>query len=166
MLLLVFLMCYSISPWGWEDPDNIPTLAKAGFYYNDRNPLIHDMVSRWTLNLPDYSNVVTPYWMTGDARTGMSYTFGYVADPPHFHRVWLPTVDEEFVALDIAFPPNVGHDWQKPLYLVLHGLNGGSREGYVIDFCHERNKEGSTCIVLIARGLGDTPIQGWTVRVL
>jgi predicted alpha/beta-fold hydrolase len=98
-----------------------------------------------------------------DARTGMQYLFGYVAVPPHFHRVWLPTFDKEFVALDISFPPKVGHDWQKPLYLVLHGLNGGSKEWYVIDFCHERNKEGSTLVVLIARGLEDTPIQGWAV---
>jgi hypothetical protein len=164
MLLIIFLVCYSFSPWGWEDPENVPTMAMAGLYYNARNPLIHDIVSRWQLNLPNYSKVASLIWMTGDARTGMPYSFGYVADPPRFHRVWLPTVDEEFVALDIAFPPKVGHDWQNPLYLVLHGLNGGSKEGYVIDFCHERNREGSTCVVLIARGLGDTPIQGWTVR--
>jgi hypothetical protein len=165
MLLLLFLIWCSISPWGWEDPDNIPTVAKAGLYYDVRNPLIHNIVSIWQLNLPDYGKVASPLWMTGDARTGMPYCFAYVADPPRFHRVWLPTVDEEFVALDIAFPPKVGHDWRQPLYLVLHGLNGGSKEGYVIDFCHQRNKEGSTCVVLIARGLGDTPIQGWTVRL-
>jgi predicted alpha/beta-fold hydrolase len=83
---------------------------------------------------------------------------------PVFHRLWLPTVDNEFVALDISFPHENGHNWTKPLYLVLHGLNGGSKEGYVIDFCYERTKEGSTCVVLIARGLADTPLQGWTVR--
>jgi hypothetical protein len=163
LLSLLFLICYSMSPWEWEDPDNIPTMANAGLYYNERNPLIYSMVSKWEWSLPEYSKVASPIWMTGDARTGMQYFFGYVAVPPRFHRVWLPTFDEEFVALDISFPPKVGHDWQKPLYLVLHGLNGGSKEGYVIDFCHERNKEGSTCVVLIARGLGDTPIQGWTV---
>jgi len=87
----------------------------------------------------------------------------FVSPLPVFHRVWLPSVDQEYIGLDVAFPTVGGHDEEKPIYLVLHGLNGGSKEGYVIDFCHERNEEGSTCVVMIARGLADTPIQGWTV---
>ena len=93
----------------------------------------------------------------------MPYTLNCVPTKPEFHRVWMPTIDDEHVALDISFPRDGGHNFENPLYLVLHGLNGGSAEGYVIDFCHERNKEGSTCVVLVARGLGGTPIQGWTM---
>jgi hypothetical protein len=162
-LVALLCVCCIISPWKWEDPNSIPTTVKAGLYYNVNNTLIRNMVTKWQANLPEYSQVATPFWMTGEARTGMPYTFGYVADPPRFHRVWLPTFDNEFVAMDISFPRENGHNWKKPLYLVFHGLNGGSKEGYVVDFCSERNKEGSTCVVLIARGLGDTPIQGWTV---
>ncbi|KAG7353123.1 hypothetical protein IV203_009171 [Nitzschia inconspicua] len=161
-LLLLLCVCWTISPWELEDPANIPsTTLKPGLYYNKKNPMIHGIVSKWQIRLPDYSQVATPFWLTGDARTGMPYTFGYVDNPPRFHRVWLPTFDDEYVAMDIAFPI-AGHDWEKPLYLLFHGLNGGSKEGYVIDFCHARNNEGSTCVVMIARGLGGAPIQGWT----
>lgn len=162
LLLLLLSICFNISPWNAEDPKNIPTTIQSGLYFNTDNDLIQEIVSKWRTSLPEYSSIATPFWLTGDARTGMQYTFGYVSDPPTFHRVWLPTLDQEYVGLDVAFPKS-GHDTEKPLYLVLHGLNGGSREGYVIDFCHDRNKAGSICVVLTARGLGGTPIQGWTV---
>ena len=82
-------------------------------------------------------------------------------------------VDGEFLALDIAFPySNNGdhekqqsfvHDVTKPVYLVLHGLNGGSHEEYVMEFVLRRQAEGSTVVVLVARGLMDLPLKGWNL---
>jgi len=81
---------------------------------------------------------------------------------PEWTRLWLPVDDGEVVALDIAFPES-GHDSSKPLYLVLHGLNGGSQEEYVKDLSWRRIAEGSTVVVMIARGLMDLPVRGWNV---
>lgn len=53
------------------------------------------------------------------------------------------------------------HDMTKPVYLILHGLNGGSHEEYVKDFVQRRRSEGSTIVVMIARGMMDTDMVGW-----
>eukprot|EP00593_Proboscia_inermis_P013551 CAMPEP_0171324138 /NCGR_PEP_ID=MMETSP0816-20121228/115998_1 /TAXON_ID=420281 /ORGANISM="Proboscia inermis, Strain CCAP1064/1" /LENGTH=456 /DNA_ID=CAMNT_0011822993 /DNA_START=356 /DNA_END=1726 /DNA_ORIENTATION=- len=66
---------------------------------------------------------------------------------------------EEAVALDIAFPPS-GTDPTKPMLLILHGLNGGSTEPYVLDLVRRANAANMTAVVLIARGLSKTPLQG------
>ena len=78
-----------------------------------------------------------------------------------------------YIALDIAFPYdafNYGakkmklvHDSTKPVYLVLHGLNGGSHEEYVKELVKRRRAEGSTVVVMIARGMMDTSMTGWNV---
>ena len=105
----------------------------------------------------------TPWMPTGDARTGLPFLLHQDQVPaPHWHRVWLP-VDQgdEVVALDVAFPAT-GHSTQHPIYLVLHGLNGGSQEEYVKEFAWRRTEEGSTVVVLVARGLMDLPVR-WFV---
>jgi hypothetical protein len=158
----LILLCGLLSPWGLLDPDEIPPSVQPGLYYNHENPRIQSIVQRWSSTLPDYAQISTKWQWTGDARTGLPHLMNY-PNAPAFHRVWLPTEDYEYVALDIAFPPG-GHIASNPLYLVLHGLNGGSKEGYVIDLAASRTQAGSTVVVLVARGLMDTPIQGWTVR--
>jgi len=93
--------------------------------------------------------------VTGDVTTGLPFFLNTVDYDPNWIRVWLPTttsVDKEVLALDIAFP-STGHDFEKPVYLVLHGLNGGSAEGYVKDLVMRRNLQGSTVVVMIARGM-------------
>ena len=65
----------------------------------------------------------------------------------------------EAVALDIVFPKE-GHQPDKPTFLILHGLNGGSTEPYVLDLARRATKEGHTVAVMINRGLMKTPIQG------
>jgi predicted alpha/beta-fold hydrolase len=132
-------------------------------------------------------------WMpTGDSRTGLPFILNkhHIDDEPNWVRVFLEvngnddddthdTHDDddnnkEYLAIDISFPNNsnsntnsnnnnVGHDWTKPIYFVLHGLHGGTNEEYIRDLTIRRNKEGSTVIVMIARGLMDTPIKGWNV---
>eukprot|EP00592_Proboscia_alata_P000304 CAMPEP_0194375738 /NCGR_PEP_ID=MMETSP0174-20130528/24301_1 /TAXON_ID=216777 /ORGANISM="Proboscia alata, Strain PI-D3" /LENGTH=60 /DNA_ID=CAMNT_0039156155 /DNA_START=386 /DNA_END=565 /DNA_ORIENTATION=- len=56
---------------------------------------------------------------------------------------------EEAVALDIAFPSG-GTEPNKPVLLVLHGLNGGSKEPYVLGLVRCANAQSMTAVVLIA----------------
>lgn len=164
-VLGMLLVCSIISPWGLYDVAEITTNVEPGIYYQHDNIAIIQVVERWKETLPDYSQVATRWQWTGDARTGLPYLMNH-PEAPTFHRVWLPTVDDEYVALDIAFPPSGGHNASNPLYLVLHGLNGGSEEGYVKDLAAARTQAGSTVVVMVARGLMNTPIQGWTVRAM
>ena len=152
--------------------DDVPTVSE-GIYYDTTNPYMERVIQdnpTWPAEsrVYDYQHGATPWMVTGDSRTGLPYLFNNVPTPT-YHRVWLPTLEEdddsEYLALDISFPTNGnGHDPTKPLYLIFHGLNGGSNDGYVQDITVRRNQEGSTVVVMIARGIMDTPIRGWTVR--
>lgn len=76
---------------------------------------------------------------------------------------WIPSNDpneKEACILDIAFPPDGIHRTDKPIYLILHGLNGGSNEEYVKDFCMRATSNGSTVAILVTRGLMDSPVLG------
>jgi predicted alpha/beta-fold hydrolase len=102
---------------------------------------------------------------TGDALTGIPFLTNS-APELKYHRLWVQSeVDPEAVAIDIAFPPDGVHrsDKDKPVYLILHGLSGGSHEEYVRELAVRRTREGHTCIVMIARGMMDTPIFGWNI---
>ena len=90
----------------------------------------------------------TPWMFTGDSRTGLSFLLNKVS-APNFVRLWVPVENNtEYVALDVAFPLDIhqnkkqgqhdtqkttggggGYDPTKPIYLLFHGLNGGSSEG-------------------------------------
>jgi hypothetical protein len=134
----------------------------VGLHYNNQNPLVHRIASLWDAKSRVYSreNGATRWMTTGDVRTGLPFFLNKIDDTPNWTRVWLPTessVDKIALALDISFP-KTGHDDSKPVYLVFHGLSGGSAEGYILDLTKRRNQEGSTVIVLIARGLMGTPV--------
>lgn len=76
---------------------------------------------------------------------------------------WVPSNvpnEREACILDIAFPPDGIHRTDKPLYLVLHGLNGGSNEEYVKDLVMRTCENGSTVAILVTRGLMDSPLLG------
>jgi hypothetical protein len=134
-----------------------------GLYYDRSSSRAASIVGHWPEAYRRYSFEAgaTPWMPSGDARTGLPYFLNYVPQPP-YTRVWLP-VDggDEAVALDVMFPPATGHDTTRPLYLVLHGLSGGSLEDYVEDFVWRRTAEGSTVAVMVARGLMDLPVRGW-----
>ena len=120
------------------------------------------IVDEWPESYRAYAEVSTPWLPTGDGRTGIPFLVNAVRSP-NWIRVWLPLADGEVVALDIAFPKR-GHVTDQPVYLVLHGLNGGSSEEYVKDFALRRTEqEGATVIVMVARGLMDLPIRSMNV---
>lgn len=91
--------------------------------------------------------------------------------PPdiHYERYWLrvpaapgvTTPDlrgaDEACALDVAFPSRGRHDLT---FLILHGLNGGSDDGYVRDFVKSVTDRGHVAAVLVNRGLMGTPVRG------
>ena len=64
---------------------------------------------------------------------------------------------DEAVAVDVCFPKTC--DEATPVFLILHGLNGGSGEPYVLDFVKRATERGCVCAVLIGRGLMRTPVR-------
>jgi len=145
---------------------DLPT-TKPGFYYSKSNSFMHRVAQLWPEETRTYDmkHGATPYLLTGDSLTFIPYLVN-TTPTPTYHRLWVENPnDYEAVALDVAFPSseNGGHDTTKPVYLILHGTNEGDLEGYVHEFVMQRTKEGNTCIVMIARGMMDTPIRGWNV---
>ena len=163
---------------------DIPTIPE-GTYHSPSNPLVASIVSHWPESSRTYNvaNGATPYLVNGDQRTGIPFVVNKVPEQEYV-RVWTRNgFDGEHLALDIAFPysdfndGNSGendpgdpedrrtfaHDPDRPVYLVLHGLNGGSHEEYVKDLVERRRSEGSTVVVLIARGMMDTEMVGWNM---
>jgi predicted alpha/beta-fold hydrolase len=132
-----------------------------GLYYDASNPMISQIVKEWPEQFRTYGSDKTPWMLTGDARTGLPFLLNLVSSPK-WNRLFLPLEGGEVTALDIAHPAE-GHSIDKPIYLVAHGLNGGSEEAYIEDFTTRRLQEGSTVIVMIARGLMDLPVKGWDI---
>ena len=139
-----------------DDPEQIPKLSQ-GLYFSSQNPQIKNVIQAWPESSRTYSSMnqhhdarPTRWITTGDARTGLPFYMNNI-ELANWHRVWLPTTedDDEYLALDIAFPFS-GHDPTKPVYMVLHGLNGGSSEGYVLDLTERRLAEGSTVVVMVS----------------
>lgn len=175
LIWITFMICLTIYLWIHSYPTrtdyhrdhpglDIPTI-KEGLYYSHSNSFISSIVQHWPEHTRTYNifHGATPYLPNGDSLTGIPFL---VNSSPHisYERRWvINREDFEAVAIDIAFPSNGIHNTTKPLYLILHGLNGGSHEEYVRDFVSRSTNDGSTCIVMIARGLMDTPVRGWNV---
>jgi predicted alpha/beta-fold hydrolase len=71
----------------------------------------------------------------------------------------VPLPDEkEALILDIAFPD--GAIENDNIYLVVHGINGHSNEGYVLDFANQQIRSGNIVAVMVTRGLMDSPVLG------
>jgi predicted alpha/beta-fold hydrolase len=167
---------------------DLPTF-NDGLYYSKSNNFIQSIISHWPLQSRTYTTTngsATPYLVNGDQRTGIPFIVNKVT-PQEYVRVYVQNMyDDEYLALDIAFPYKFSntnnhtintttsddttnatvvqlfiHDITKPVYLLLHGLNGGSHEQYVMDMVNRRRHEGSTVIVFIARGMMDTTITTW-----
>ena len=166
-----------------SDPGiDLPTI-QPGFYYSKNNPLIQSIAKNWDETKRTYNCTTgaTPYLVNGDQRTGIPFLVNKVKEQEYIRVYVRNPFDDESIALDIAFPYSSLHDEEsdygdttdspslfvhnldKPVYLVLHGLNGGSHEEYVKDFVSRRRSEGSTVIVMIARGMMNTGMKGWNV---
>jgi len=156
-------------------------MVKEGLYYDGSNEFVAKIVKGWPETYRVYTTFgsgggsggrsggagsdvrATPWLPTGDSKTGIPFLLNSAPDVT-YRRVWAHNEeDDEHVALDIAFPSDRYHNTDKPLYMILHGLNGGSSEEYVREFVWRRINEGSTCVVMVARGLMDTPVLGWNV---
>jgi len=139
---------------------NLPTFS-PGLYYDESNSLVTTAVSKWPIDKRTYDDGRgTPWMMTGDTRTGLPFMF-YKIPEIDFQRRWIPLPDEkEAVILDVAFPSNNVIESNKRVYLVLHGINGDSHEGYVADFVDRQVRQGNIVAVMVTRGLGDSPILG------
>jgi predicted alpha/beta-fold hydrolase len=131
-----------------------------GLYYDRDNSVVREIVSHWPEAKRTYR--CTPWLVTGDSRTGIPFFLNFIP-PQRFIRRWVPSQvpgEQEACILDIAFPPT-GHEINKPIYLVLHGLNGGSNEEYIKDFVMRSTaNHGSTVAILVTRGLMDSPVVG------
>jgi len=136
-----------------------PTI-EPGFYYNDMNPVANAIAREWPVEMRTYDDGRgTPWLCTGDSRTGMPFLLNSIPDLTYVRR-WLPVDKNEALIMDIAFPKDGKFHSDKPVYLVLHGLNGGSKEDYVKDFVMRQMAAGSTVAVMVTRGLMDSPILG------
>ena len=161
----------SVTSIHFGDPVDEVRLTE-GLYFDSGNTLVTNIAKSWptTFRIYDKDHGATTWMPTGDSRTGLPFIIHKHRphELPIWTRVFLEVQDEqdpisEFIALDISFPKKTGHDPTKPIYFVLHGLSGGSMEEYIRDLTIRRNQEGSTVIVMIARGLMDTPIRGWNI---
>lgn len=164
-----------------SDPGIDLPIIQPGFYYSKNNPLIQSIAKNWDETQRTYnsSTGATPYLVNGDQRTGIPFLVNKVKEQEYIRVYVRNPFDDESIALDIAFPyssldgnseeddettpPSFVHNLDMPVYLVLHGLNGGSHEEYVKDFVSRRRSEGSTVIVMIARGMMNTGMKGWNV---
>jgi len=166
IFITFYLLLYSNGgPKQYDYPGiDLPTID-VGLHYSKTNPLMASVAKLWPEQSRTYSiqNGATPYLPTGDSLTGIPFLVNSVPDHM-YHRIWVTNpIDFEAIALDVSFPLDGVHSNKHPIYLILHGLNGGSHEEYVKEFVMRRTKEGCTCIVMIARGLSDTPVRGWNV---
>jgi hypothetical protein len=152
--------------WTFGDPSDHVELGPSLLYFDQRNSRVNQIISAWDPDNYKYDDKRTPWMPTGDSRTGLPFLMNK-APKPVYTRVWLPVDQDageaaEVIALDIAFPLT-GYDESKPLFLILHGLNGGSTEEYVQDFVWRQNGQNCTVVVMVARGLMDTPVRGWNM---
>ncbi|KAL7553012.1 hypothetical protein ACHAWF_016257 [Thalassiosira exigua] len=130
---------------------------EPGLYYDETNRFISRVVKHWPVDKRTYDDGRgTPWMITGDTRTGLPFMVNKIPKL-NFVRRWVPLhEEEEAVILDIALPEIVDNDTK--VYLVLHGINGDSNEGYVVDFASRQVSEGNIVAVMVTRGLGDSPI--------
>jgi len=155
---------------------------REGFYCNEQNHTNVRIRSKLKQFVDDYSP--TPYLFSGGLLTLAPFLFfkGSIGGRVPYTRYWIkvpaaagydgddgPTKkcttntnenDQEAVAVDIVFPKG-GYQPEKPFFLVLHGLNGGSTEPYILDLARNATDKGCAIAVMINRGLMKTPIKGY-----
>jgi predicted alpha/beta-fold hydrolase len=167
LIWLAIYLCFENGELHFGNPDDTDIRVSPGLYYDHNNSIVRDMVQVWPEEKYTYSDW-TPWMLTGDARTGLPfYLYSQTIDQQPSTRVFLNASDGECLALDIYFPveraSNSMTTAKPPLYLILHGVNGGSNEEYVKDLVYRATRKGSTVVVMVSRGLMDLPIRGWNI---
>lgn len=122
----------SVSSFHHDPGIDIP-MIQPGLYHSKNNTLMNEIVNIWPAKSRSYeANAgATPYLKTGDSATLIQFIL-CTGKKVKYHRVWLQNKeDNEAVALDISFPSNGIHSSEKTVYVLFHGLNGGSDERYV-----------------------------------
>jgi len=112
----------------------------------------------------------TPWLFSGDIRTLLPFLLFKPPDAKYIRRwVRVPLCSGprekisnddgispyEAIALDYAEPITMIESKNKIYLLIIAGLTGGSREGYVQDLVHAATTMGYGCYVMLGRGLGD-----------
>ena len=190
LLVLTVYLSYDSRSHTFSFGGSLPHNVQEGLYHDDSNSLVNSIVQHWPIEKRtyDYNTGATPWMPTGDARTMLPFLMSFLPELENLQKVWLPTVDGEHIRLEVSFPATpidkntnkddandnindnstkngvmLEHDPSKPVFLLLHGLTGGSQEEYVRDFTLRANANGSTVVIMIARGLMDTPVKGWNI---
>lgn len=171
-LLLYVVLRYVFVHLGYR-PEHVLT---PGLYYNENSIEAKKIVDAWdeqsrsyekfsynfslsfSENSANFFNSSPTLLDNGDSLTLIPFVLNKHKEIDYTRR-WVKLEDGESVALDCSFP-STGHSFEEPLFLFLHGLNGGSNEEYVKDGVFARNHQGSTVCVMIARGLMGTPVVG------
>ena len=111
------------------------------------NPILESESFSASSSRPAERNFQPGWWCPGQhAQTIFAYFFRPYQHLP-FHRKRLETPDGDF--LDLDFLPG---DPEKPLVLIVHGLEGSSRASYVQSFLGEVQKAGRPICALNFRG--------------
>lgn len=117
---------------------DLPTI-EPGFYYNPENPLMNSIAQHWPeqnrrYELSEGGNA-TPWLVTGDSRTGIPFLIHKIPPLKGGVRVWVPSEKDigDANAMDIFFPEDGIYRHDYPVYLVLHGLNGGEANLFIYD---------------------------------
>ncbi len=164
---------------------NKKTKVTEGLYYSSSSPTTSRIVQRCPRINGERPYVCTPWLVNGDLRTMLPFML-FTFENVQYNRRFVKLDDGEAVAVDIAFPPSKAtiakhaaavaageedaegeaegkasegiFDVSKPIIVVLHGLNGGSSEPYVLDLVRRGLAQGHTVAVMVARGLMNTPL--------
>jgi len=145
-------------PRAWFSLSWAPAKLKPGLYCHEGPQAQAIRAGCHTLWETCASYSPAPYLFSGDWTT----TFPFLAFDPdtiEYTRKWVRNDhDGEICALDLSFPRE-GFDPSAPVLFLLHGLNGGSNEGYVTSCASAAQQRGWTVVVHIARGLMGTPLS-------
>ena len=89
-----------------------------------------------------------PWWLTGAHRQTLAGKFLRSTSYPHFTRERIETPDADF--LDLDWTPETNP--RSPLVLLLHGLEGHTGRGYVLQACQALSEQGMRAVGLNFRG--------------
>ncbi|CAM9293233.1 unnamed protein product [Ectocarpus fasciculatus] len=117
----------------------------------------------------------TPWLLSGDMQTLFPF-LAFRPKPTVYLRRWvrvpldssnakLRSVEGDFeaVAVDWAQGRGAPVTGPKVALVILSGLTGGSREGYMLDLVNSATARGWDCFVVIGRGLASTPCHSGSV---